>query len=145
MTFRAALLCVLVASTALGASPRSDLDALRWVAGEWQGDGPTGRVDAFWLPPGAGTLVGVLRRIREGRVLGYALSTVTEGDGSLVLRFKRFDPRLTGRESPEPATTRRLVSLSDTELAAVITFTKNHWSNATGQIVQPSEVAAARK
>jgi cytochrome c oxidase subunit 2 len=35
--------------------------------------------------------------------------------------------------------------LSDTELAAVVTFTKNHWSNATGQIVQPSEVAAARK
>ena len=30
--------------------------------------------------------------------------------------------------------------LSDTEIAAVITFTKNHWSNATGQIVQPSEV-----
>ncbi len=35
--------------------------------------------------------------------------------------------------------------LSDTEIAAVITFTKNHWSNATGQIVQPSDVAAARK
>ena len=35
--------------------------------------------------------------------------------------------------------------LSDTELAAVLTFTKNHWSNATGQMVQPSEVAAARK
>ena len=35
--------------------------------------------------------------------------------------------------------------LSDTELAAVITFTKNHWGNKTGQVVQPSEVAAARK
>jgi cytochrome c oxidase subunit II len=35
--------------------------------------------------------------------------------------------------------------LSDTEIAAVVTFTKNHWSNATGQIVQPTEVAAARK
>ena len=35
--------------------------------------------------------------------------------------------------------------LSDTELAAVITFTKNNWSNKTGQIVQPSEVASARK
>ena len=35
--------------------------------------------------------------------------------------------------------------LSDTELAAVITFTKNNWSNKTGQIVQPSEVVAARK
>jgi cytochrome c oxidase subunit 2 len=35
--------------------------------------------------------------------------------------------------------------LSDTELAAVITFTKNNWGNKTGQVVQPSEVAAARK
>jgi len=35
--------------------------------------------------------------------------------------------------------------LSDTELAAVITYTKNSWSNKTGQIVQPSEVVAARK
>ncbi len=35
--------------------------------------------------------------------------------------------------------------LSDTELAAVITFTKNHWGNKTGQLVQPAEVAAARK
>ncbi|WP_409970426.1 cytochrome c oxidase subunit II [Piscinibacter sp.] len=35
--------------------------------------------------------------------------------------------------------------MSDTEIAAVITFTKNQWSNATGQVVQPAEVAAARK
>jgi cytochrome c oxidase subunit 2 len=35
--------------------------------------------------------------------------------------------------------------LSDTEIAAVITFTKNNWSNKTGQVVQPSEVVAARK
>jgi cytochrome c oxidase subunit 2 len=35
--------------------------------------------------------------------------------------------------------------LSDTEIASVITFTKNHWSNKTGQTVQPAEVLAARK
>ncbi|MES2889764.1 MAG: cytochrome c oxidase subunit II [Pseudomonadota bacterium] len=35
--------------------------------------------------------------------------------------------------------------LSDTDIAAVITYTKNSWSNKTGQIVQPAEVAAARK
>lgn len=35
--------------------------------------------------------------------------------------------------------------LSDTDLAAVVTFTKNHWSNKTGQIVQPADVVAARK
>jgi len=34
--------------------------------------------------------------------------------------------------------------LSDTDIAAVITYTKNHWSNKTGQVVQPSEVLAQR-
>ena len=36
-------------------------------------------------------------------------------------------------------------ALSDTDLAAVISFTKNNWSNKTDQIVQPSEVLASRK
>lgn len=117
MTSRASFLCLVVASSALASPPQGSFDGLRWVAGEWQGDGPTGRIEAFWLPPGAGTLVGVLRRIREGRVLGYAIATVTESDGSLLLRFKRFDAQLAGRESQEPATPRRLVSLSDSEVA----------------------------
>ena len=34
--------------------------------------------------------------------------------------------------------------LSDTDLAAVATFTKNAWSNKTGQLVQPAEVVAQR-
>ena len=36
-------------------------------------------------------------------------------------------------------------SLSDTEIAAVITYTKNSWSNKTGKLVQPAEIVAARK
>jgi cytochrome c oxidase subunit 2 len=35
--------------------------------------------------------------------------------------------------------------LSDTEIAAVITYTKNAWSNQTGKLVQPAEIVAARK
>ena len=34
--------------------------------------------------------------------------------------------------------------LSDTEIAAVVTYTKNNWSNKTGQLVQPAEVLAQR-
>ena len=36
-------------------------------------------------------------------------------------------------------------SLSDTEIASVITYTKNSWSNKTGKLVQPAEIVAARK
>ena len=35
-------------------------------------------------------------------------------------------------------------SLSDTEIAAVITYTKNSWSNQSGDFVQPAAVQAAR-
>ncbi len=34
--------------------------------------------------------------------------------------------------------------LSDTELAAVATYTKNAWSNKTGKVIQPAEVAEVR-
>ena len=34
--------------------------------------------------------------------------------------------------------------LSDTDIAAVISYTKNNWSNKTGQLVQPADVKAAR-
>lgn len=34
--------------------------------------------------------------------------------------------------------------LSDTDIAAVATYTKNTWTNKTGQIVQPAEVLAQR-
>ena len=35
--------------------------------------------------------------------------------------------------------------LSDTEIAAVMTYTKNSWSNQTGKLVQPADIVAARK
>ncbi|NMG44931.1 cytochrome c oxidase subunit II [Aromatoleum toluvorans] len=34
--------------------------------------------------------------------------------------------------------------LSDADIAAVITYTRNSWSNKTGEAIQPSQIAAAR-
>ncbi len=34
--------------------------------------------------------------------------------------------------------------LSDADLAAVITYTRNSWGNKTGDALQPSEIKAAR-
>jgi len=35
--------------------------------------------------------------------------------------------------------------LNDTEIAAVVTFTRNNWGNKTGEVIQPAEVKALRK
>ena len=118
MRSRVTLLSLLLfGAPVLASPPRTNLEPLRWLAGEWQGDGPTGRVEVFWLPPAAGTMAGVVRRIREGRVAGYAIAVLSEQDGSLVLRFKRFDARLTGRESQDAPPARKLIAISDSETA----------------------------
>ncbi|PZP27706.1 MAG: cytochrome c oxidase subunit II [Roseateles depolymerans] len=67
-------------------------------------------------------------------------------DGSPVVadadKLKQIDVLLHGRlDKGMPAWN----TLSDTEIAAVVTYTKNSWSNQTGQTVQPAEVLAARK
>jgi cytochrome c oxidase subunit 2 len=59
-------------------------------------------------------------------------------------KVKQLEVVLKGRGGPTgmPAWQGRL---SDTEIAAVVTFTKNSWSNKTGQVVQPADVVAASK
>ena len=67
-------------------------------------------------------------------------------DGSAIVldadKGKQIDVVLGGRLNGAMPSWKQL---SDTEIAAVISFTKNHWSNKTGQIVQPADVLAARK
>jgi cytochrome c oxidase subunit 2 len=36
-------------------------------------------------------------------------------------------------------------TLSDIDIAAVITYTRNSWSNHTGEAIQPAEVKVARQ
>jgi len=66
-------------------------------------------------------------------------------DGSPVVlsedKGKQIHVLLNGQNNIMPAWRQ----LSDTEIAAVITYTKNQWSNKTGQLVQPAEVLAMRK
>ncbi|HMA08607.1 MAG TPA: cytochrome c oxidase subunit II, partial [Ramlibacter sp.] len=68
-------------------------------------------------------------------------------DGSPVVldadKKKQIEVVLNGRTTPGgqmPA----WKQLSDTDIAAVISYTKNNWSNHTGQLVQPAEVLAQR-
>ena len=65
-------------------------------------------------------------------------------DGSTLVtdadKSKSIDILLNGRNAM-PA----WKQLSDTDIAAVISYTKNQWSNKTGQVVQPAEVKAQRK
>jgi cytochrome c oxidase subunit 2 len=78
---------------------------------------------------------------------GKGAGPVKPLDGSPVVldadKTKQIEVVLNGRTTP----TGQMPSwkqLSDTDIAAVVTFTKNNWSNHTGQLVQPADVVAQR-
>jgi cytochrome c oxidase subunit II len=67
-------------------------------------------------------------------------------DGSKVVTGPKegeMDVVMNGR--PNTAMQAFAKQLNDVELAAVLTFTRNNWSNKVGDLVQPAEVKAARK
>ena len=77
---------------------------------------------------------------------GKGAGPVKPLDGSAVVldsdKSRQIQVVLNGRNNGAMPSWR---ALSDTDIAAVITFTKNNWSNKTGQLVQPAEVLALRK
>ena len=77
---------------------------------------------------------------------GKAVGSIKALDGSAVVldadKTKQIKVLLNGQANGAMPAWKQL---SDTEIAAVITYTKNNWGNKTGQLVQPAEVLAARK
>ncbi len=66
-------------------------------------------------------------------------------DGSkVVLGPQETQIKLVLNGKPNTAMQAFGTQLNDVELAAVITFTRNNWSNKTGQVIQPSDVKALR-
>jgi cytochrome c oxidase subunit 2 len=77
---------------------------------------------------------------------GKAVGPIKALDGSAVVldadKSKQIAILLNGAGNGSMPSWKQL---SDTEIAAVITYTKNNWGNKTGQVVQPADIVAARK
>jgi len=76
---------------------------------------------------------------------GKAVGPIKALDGSAVVlnadHQKQISVLLNGQANGAMPAWKQL---SDTDIAAVITYTKNNWSNKTGQLVQPAEIRVAR-
>jgi hypothetical protein len=57
-----------------------------------------GTAEEFWQAPQAGAMLGSFRMIRDGKPSFYEIATISEKDGSLVVRILHFDADLVGWE-----------------------------------------------
>jgi cytochrome c oxidase subunit 2 len=66
--------------------------------------------------------------------LTRAITTVDRGHVDIVLNGSKKNPAMAAWKG----------QLSDVEIAAVITYERNAFGNALGDVVQPKEIAAAK-
>lgn len=66
-------------------------------------------------------------------------------DGKIVLGTKEEHLKIVMHGIPGTTMQGIGKQLTDLEVAAVITYERNHWGNQTGEVTQPAEVAALRK
>jgi Domain of unknown function (DUF6265) len=88
----------------------------RWLAGQYVGHGFDGEIEYQWLPPRAGALFGTFRLIKDGKTAFSEILTLTEAEGTLVLRVKHFSPEFVAWEEKDKSVDFRLHAASPGEL-----------------------------
>jgi hypothetical protein len=80
------------------------VNALAWVAGRWHGSLGEDVIEEHWSSPEGGTIMGMFRWLKGGKVYIYEFMTFeTDGD-SLILRIKHFNAGLVGWEEKDAST-----------------------------------------
>jgi hypothetical protein len=89
------------------------IDHLGWMAGNWLGDVDGDPVDEHWSSPRGGTMVGMFRWLKDGKLYYYELLAIEPESNGLVLRLKHFDRGLIDWEEKGMAIAYPLVEIGE--------------------------------
>ena len=114
--FLAGFLILMASAGAAQAQPaNATLADFTWLAGQWTGPALGGRSEEMWTRPDGGSMQGMYRLVKDGKVVFYELLTLTEKNGSVVLRLKHFNADLTGWEEKATVLEFPLAKITPTE------------------------------
>lgn len=94
-------------------SPPATLADVDWLVGSWVGEAFGGTVEEAWNPPSAGSMVGMFKAMRDGKVSLYELELIVEEEGSLDLKVKHFGPDFHAWEEKEDYVSFPLVKIEE--------------------------------
>lgn len=92
-------------------SPNAELKDVSWITGNWYGEALGGVTEEVWTAPLGGSMMGSFKLVIDGKVQFYELCTITEENGSLLLRIKHFNADLKGWEEKDNSEEFPLVKL----------------------------------
>ncbi len=89
--------------------PKATLADLSLLVGHWQGEFLGANAEELWLPAAGGSMVGLFRLHKEGKVVFYEFMILVEEEASVSMKLKHFHPDLKGWEAQDAMKTFRLV------------------------------------
>ncbi len=115
----------------LAGSPNATINDFSWIAGHWRGEAMGGIIEEVWTPPLAGAMMGSFKLTEGNSVVFYELETLTEENGTVILRLKHFGADLKGWEKKD-----------DTVDFLLVKFTKNKacFNGLTFELAAPNEL-----
>lgn len=84
MSWGALILLVMTAVSPGGAPLASGVESVAWLQGCWELVSPGRTTEEQWMAPRGGSMVGVSRTVREGRLREYELVVIREEGEQLV-------------------------------------------------------------
>lgn len=92
--------------------PQAQLEDVAWISGCWRGEAMGGQTEEIWARPSGGSMMGSFKLMEKGEVMFYELCTITEVEGSLLLRIKHFTGTLVGWEEKDKSVEFPLVKVT---------------------------------
>ena len=74
---------------------------MAWLAGTWRGSGLGGESEEIWSEPREGIMMGMYRMIKDTKPIFYEFLTLSEVDGTLMIRLKHFHANFVGWEEKD--------------------------------------------
>jgi hypothetical protein len=74
---------------------------MAWLAGTWRGTGLGGESEEVWSEPREGVMMGMYRMLKDGKPIFYEFLTLSESDGTLMMRLKHFHANFVGWEEKD--------------------------------------------
>jgi hypothetical protein len=95
------------------ASPSASLSDIDWIQGHWRGEAFGGVTEEVWTPPHGNSMMCAFKLIVKNEVQFYELVTISEENGTLIMRLKHFDGKMIGWEAKDESIDFKLVKISE--------------------------------
>ncbi len=97
-------------------SPKSNLKAVEWLAGHWQGEAFGGITEELWTPPLGNSMMGSFKLVVDEKVSFYEIMIISVVEESLIFQLKHFGADLKGWEEKDETMDFKLVKTTPNKI-----------------------------